>query len=81
MTVYILIAIRHEERDLVGMFGDEYEDYRGRAGMLIPRLAQGLEQPHLRARGRPEQVGGQRFSLTVSWHPDEVQTRVSRPAR
>jgi methanethiol S-methyltransferase len=38
MTVYILIAIRHEERDLIGLFGTQYEEYRGRAGMLIPRL-------------------------------------------
>jgi methanethiol S-methyltransferase len=38
MTIYILIAIRHEERDLVGLFGAQYEEYRGRAGMLIPRL-------------------------------------------
>ena len=38
MTVYILIAIRHEERDLVGLFGTEYRDYRRRAGMLIPRF-------------------------------------------
>jgi protein-S-isoprenylcysteine O-methyltransferase Ste14 len=38
MTVYILIAIRHEERDLVGLFGADYETYRGRAGMLAPKL-------------------------------------------
>ena len=38
MTVYILIAIRYEERDLVDMFGDEYVAYRGRAGMLTPKL-------------------------------------------
>lgn len=38
MTVYILIAIRYEERDLVGLFGADYEEYRGRAGMLTPRL-------------------------------------------
>jgi protein-S-isoprenylcysteine O-methyltransferase Ste14 len=38
MTVYILIAIRHEERDLVGLFGADYEAYRARAGMLFPRL-------------------------------------------
>jgi protein-S-isoprenylcysteine O-methyltransferase Ste14 len=38
MTVYILIAIRHEERDLVGLFGVQYQDYRRRAGMLIPRF-------------------------------------------
>jgi protein-S-isoprenylcysteine O-methyltransferase Ste14 len=38
MTVYILIAIRHEERDLVGLFGTTYQDYRRRAGMLIPKF-------------------------------------------
>jgi methanethiol S-methyltransferase len=38
MTLYILIAIRHEERDLVGLFGADYEAYRGRAGMLVPKL-------------------------------------------
>ena len=38
MTVYILIAIRYEERDLTRMFGDQYESYRGRAGMLTPKL-------------------------------------------
>jgi protein-S-isoprenylcysteine O-methyltransferase Ste14 len=34
----MLIAIRYEERDLVGMFGKDYEDYRQSAGMLTPRL-------------------------------------------
>jgi protein-S-isoprenylcysteine O-methyltransferase Ste14 len=38
MTVYILIAIHYEERDLVGVFGADYVAYRGRAGMLIPKL-------------------------------------------
>lgn len=38
MTAYILIAIRHEERDLVALFGADYEAYRGRVGMLAPRL-------------------------------------------
>lgn len=38
MTGYILIAIRHEERDLVALFGREYEEYRGRVGMLIPGI-------------------------------------------
>lgn len=36
MTVYILIAIRYEERDLVGMFGADYEVYRSRVEMLVP---------------------------------------------
>lgn len=38
MTVYILIAIPYEERDLIDVLGQDYEAYRGRVGMLIPRL-------------------------------------------
>jgi protein-S-isoprenylcysteine O-methyltransferase Ste14 len=38
ITVYILIAIRYEERDLVGLFGEDYEAYRERVGMLTPRF-------------------------------------------
>lgn len=38
MSLYMLIAIRYEERDLIAWFGREYEDYRGRVGMLVPGL-------------------------------------------
>jgi protein-S-isoprenylcysteine O-methyltransferase Ste14 len=38
MSVYMLIAIRYEERDLIAFHGRDYEDYRGRVGMLMPRL-------------------------------------------
>jgi methanethiol S-methyltransferase len=38
MSAYMLTAIRYEERDLVGVFGKDYEDYRGRVGMLTPRF-------------------------------------------
>lgn len=38
MSVYILVALHYEERDLVGVFGADYENYRGRVGMLLPRL-------------------------------------------
>jgi protein-S-isoprenylcysteine O-methyltransferase Ste14 len=38
MSVYMLIAIRYEERDLVGLFGRDYEDYRANVGMLTPRF-------------------------------------------
>lgn len=41
MTVYILIAIWHEERDLIGLFGEQYVEYRKRAGMLIPKFGRG----------------------------------------
>lgn len=38
MTIYILIAIRYEERDLTAQLGDSYAEYRKRVGMLIPGL-------------------------------------------
>lgn len=38
MSAYILIALQYEERDLVTFLGPDYENYRGRVGMLIPRL-------------------------------------------
>jgi protein-S-isoprenylcysteine O-methyltransferase Ste14 len=34
----ILVGIRLEERDLVGLFGDRYTDYRARVGMLVPKV-------------------------------------------
>jgi protein-S-isoprenylcysteine O-methyltransferase Ste14 len=41
VSVYMLIAIRYEERDLTVLFGDDYRRYRERVGMLIPRLSRG----------------------------------------
>jgi protein-S-isoprenylcysteine O-methyltransferase Ste14 len=38
MTVYILIAIRYEERDLAAYHGPEYIAYRARTPMLVPGL-------------------------------------------
>lgn len=38
MSVYVLVALHYEERDLVGVFGADYEEYRGRVGMLLPRF-------------------------------------------
>jgi len=38
LSVYILVALHYEERDLVGLFGADYENYRGRVGMLVPRF-------------------------------------------
>lgn len=38
VSIYMLIAIRYEERDLVHVFGDDYEVYRRDVGMLAPRV-------------------------------------------
>jgi protein-S-isoprenylcysteine O-methyltransferase Ste14 len=35
-TIYILIGILLEERDLTAMFGDDYRRYRDRVSMLLP---------------------------------------------
>ena len=42
-TVYILVAIVFEERDLVEVHGDQYEEYRRTTPALIPRS--GLKRP------------------------------------
>ncbi len=38
ITLYVLIAIGYEERDLVRLIGPAYADYRRRVGMLVPGL-------------------------------------------
>ena len=38
VSIYMLIAIRYEERDLISLFGDQYAQYRARVGMLIPGI-------------------------------------------
>ena len=39
-TVYILIALQFEERDLKRSFGETYKEYRKRTPMFIPRIIQ-----------------------------------------
>ncbi|MEA3082114.1 MAG: methanethiol S-methyltransferase [Sphingomonadales bacterium] len=38
LSIYMLIAIRYEERDLTGLFGDDYRRYRSSVGGLVPRF-------------------------------------------
>jgi protein-S-isoprenylcysteine O-methyltransferase Ste14 len=37
-TAYIFIAVRFEERDLVAIHGRDYEHYRERTPMMVPRI-------------------------------------------
>ena len=38
MSLFMLIAIQYEERDLTDHFGEDYRRYRSSVGMLTPRL-------------------------------------------
>jgi protein-S-isoprenylcysteine O-methyltransferase Ste14 len=38
MTVYMVVAVQFEERDLVAHFGKQYSDYQRRVPMFIPSL-------------------------------------------
>jgi protein-S-isoprenylcysteine O-methyltransferase Ste14 len=39
LSAYMLLAIRYEEHDLTGVFGEQYSRYRSGVGMLIPRFS------------------------------------------
>ena len=41
VSIYMLIAIRYEERDLTSLFGDDYRRYRSSVGMLTPKFRRG----------------------------------------
>ena len=38
VSVYMLIAIRYEERDLTNYYGEDYTRYRSSVGMIFPRF-------------------------------------------
>jgi protein-S-isoprenylcysteine O-methyltransferase Ste14 len=38
LSVYMLVAIRYEERDLTDLFGEDYRKYRSSVGGLVPRF-------------------------------------------
>jgi protein-S-isoprenylcysteine O-methyltransferase Ste14 len=45
MTAYMLVAVVFEERDLIAHFGRQYEEYRNRVPMFVPRLRTDLPVP------------------------------------
>ncbi|MEO6171793.1 MAG: methanethiol S-methyltransferase [Arenimonas sp.] len=46
LTLYILVAIQFEERDLVRQLGDRYSNYRKQVPMLVPGLARPFDEGH-----------------------------------
>lgn len=40
-TIYIMIGISYEEKDLLDIFGDQYAEYRKRVGAFIPGIGKG----------------------------------------
>jgi protein-S-isoprenylcysteine O-methyltransferase Ste14 len=50
LSIYMLVAIRYEEHDLAGVFGEDYRRYRSSVGMLIPRFRRS-------ASGRGDRTG------------------------
>ena len=60
MSLFMLVAIQLEERDLTDFFGEAYTRYRRSVGMLVPRFRSATPDSQVRpAAARPEESGPQ----------------------
>lgn len=50
-TLYILVGVKLEERDMIAAFGDRYRDYRGEVPMFVPRPWRSASGPENEAEG------------------------------
>ena len=41
MSVYVLIGVYHEEKDLISAFGARYHDYIRATGRFLPKFGSG----------------------------------------
>jgi methanethiol S-methyltransferase len=47
-TAYIFVGILFEERDLIGLHGDDYQRYRQQVGMIVPLPKKRVNKQHAR---------------------------------
>jgi protein-S-isoprenylcysteine O-methyltransferase Ste14 len=66
MTGYMLLAVVFEERDLIAHFGQEYEEYRKRVPMFVPRRRAALPVP---ASESVAPIAGRSQFVTTSTEP------------
>jgi len=57
MTGYMLVALVFEERDLIAHFGRQYEEYRARVPMFVPRFGRAEPAPG-RREGKERALAG-----------------------
>jgi methanethiol S-methyltransferase len=57
MTLYILVGVHYEERDLVRALGKEYVDYRRGTPAFVPGLPGASDDLPVRPEGSPVQAG------------------------